>query len=389
MKYLSAKEMAEKWGLSTRSVQYFCSCGRIPGAKNLGRQWIIPADAVRPSDSRTKSHRSTSDTYRFPLFIFSPAYANSDTLNPNEYALLSAQLKQLEGDYTKSIGICREVLSFELPCHVKIGAYYTIALCSMLLGNYYEFKNSVAAMEATASQDDPHFEDYKLMIDSIKRPIGWDHKIFDNINVLKLSSDALYLYQYEYLLGVATEGIPVSEYARHIFDALALQVSLEGIAPLDANIRFALASIHMASSDSLAKEHVDVACDICVFHNWTSLMAKNTSFANSLIKRSLDKKASGYYKKVSDMSDRDLNNWRVINMQESGIYPLKVFRPIDVSMLFMIYQGLSNTQICTIMGLSVKELQNALRNCYEAANVNNRDELKKYTKSQFSTWFKS
>ena len=31
MKYLSIKEMSEKWGISTRRIQILCKEGRIPG----------------------------------------------------------------------------------------------------------------------------------------------------------------------------------------------------------------------------------------------------------------------------------------------------------------------------------------------------------------------
>lgn len=38
MRYLSVKEMAEKWGVSERSVRNYCVQGRVPGfsyRKNL------------------------------------------------------------------------------------------------------------------------------------------------------------------------------------------------------------------------------------------------------------------------------------------------------------------------------------------------------------------
>ena len=55
MDYLSIKEMAEKWGISTRRLQVLCREGRIPGAFIVGNSWAIPADAVKPADQRIKS----------------------------------------------------------------------------------------------------------------------------------------------------------------------------------------------------------------------------------------------------------------------------------------------------------------------------------------------
>ncbi len=50
--YMSIKEAAEKWNISTRRVQMFCTEDRIPGAAKLGREWAIPVDAEKPVDKR-------------------------------------------------------------------------------------------------------------------------------------------------------------------------------------------------------------------------------------------------------------------------------------------------------------------------------------------------
>ena len=52
MEYLTVRELAEKWNLSVRMVQQFCTAGRIPGARKFGKSWAVPADAERPRDPR-------------------------------------------------------------------------------------------------------------------------------------------------------------------------------------------------------------------------------------------------------------------------------------------------------------------------------------------------
>ena len=48
MEYLSVAKMAEKWGISERSVRNYCAHGRIAGAKIIGKTWYIPEDARKP-----------------------------------------------------------------------------------------------------------------------------------------------------------------------------------------------------------------------------------------------------------------------------------------------------------------------------------------------------
>ena len=50
--YLTIKEVAEKWNLSTRRVQKMCADGAIPGVVRFGRAWAIPKDAEKPVDGR-------------------------------------------------------------------------------------------------------------------------------------------------------------------------------------------------------------------------------------------------------------------------------------------------------------------------------------------------
>lgn len=52
MEYISAREAADKWGISQRRVAILCSEQRIEKAAMIGNMWIIPADAQKPADAR-------------------------------------------------------------------------------------------------------------------------------------------------------------------------------------------------------------------------------------------------------------------------------------------------------------------------------------------------
>lgn len=54
MDYMTLKEASEKWNISPRMINYYCSAGRIPGAKKMGTVWLIPKNAEKPADKRTK-----------------------------------------------------------------------------------------------------------------------------------------------------------------------------------------------------------------------------------------------------------------------------------------------------------------------------------------------
>ena len=60
LKIMSSKQAAEIWGITDRQVQSLCSQGKIEGASKLGRAWLIPKDAPKPLDGRTKEAKATN-----------------------------------------------------------------------------------------------------------------------------------------------------------------------------------------------------------------------------------------------------------------------------------------------------------------------------------------
>jgi len=61
MEYISAPEAAEKWGISERRVQKLCKENRIPGVAKFSHLWLIPKDAKKPVDGRTKQGKEQKD----------------------------------------------------------------------------------------------------------------------------------------------------------------------------------------------------------------------------------------------------------------------------------------------------------------------------------------
>lgn len=56
MAFISAKDIATKWGISQRRVATLCSENRIEGASFVGNAWIIPENAPKPLDARKKDN---------------------------------------------------------------------------------------------------------------------------------------------------------------------------------------------------------------------------------------------------------------------------------------------------------------------------------------------
>jgi len=61
MDYISAREAADKWGISQRRVAVLCAKQRIPQATMIGNMWVIPSTAVKPIDARSTRYNQNEE----------------------------------------------------------------------------------------------------------------------------------------------------------------------------------------------------------------------------------------------------------------------------------------------------------------------------------------
>lgn len=61
MEFMSAREAADKWGISQRRVAVLCSEQRIKEAIMVGNMWIIPSSTEKPIDARSTRYNQTEE----------------------------------------------------------------------------------------------------------------------------------------------------------------------------------------------------------------------------------------------------------------------------------------------------------------------------------------
>ena len=104
--YITVKEAAEKWGVSTRRVQILCSQDRVKGAYRFGKSWMIPKEAILPNARRTEEEKLPMPR-RSPFLDMTNLYNNAGGAElcaemlinrPEAYALFEAQLDYRRGE---------------------------------------------------------------------------------------------------------------------------------------------------------------------------------------------------------------------------------------------------------------------------------------------------
>ena len=57
MDYMTLREASEKWGVSSRQINYYCVEGRIPGAVKMAGVWLLPKAADKQADKRRRQNK--------------------------------------------------------------------------------------------------------------------------------------------------------------------------------------------------------------------------------------------------------------------------------------------------------------------------------------------
>ncbi len=168
MEYLKIQEVAEKWGISVRRVQLLCSEGKIPDAHRFGRDWMIPKDAQKPTDGRTKAGRLKLDEdmplpRKTPFLYMSDLYRTpgeadkvgaSLSYNHEAQVLFEAEVAYSRGNIDKVYDSANYLLGKHSGFYAVLSAGMLLAMCAIWKGDIEMWRRAkIHIAEAPAKND--------------------------------------------------------------------------------------------------------------------------------------------------------------------------------------------------------------------------------------------
>lgn len=99
---ITVQEAADKWGISTRRVRMLCAEGKVEGARQEGKAWLIPAEAARPIDGRSVRYSAIPRALISLVREVEDLKAKCAALRPLSEGELSRLREQFIIDYTHS-----------------------------------------------------------------------------------------------------------------------------------------------------------------------------------------------------------------------------------------------------------------------------------------------
>ena len=183
MKYITVKEAAERWNVSTRRVQILCSQSRIKGAYRFGKSWMIPSTAVLPNARRKEEEPHLPMPRKSPFLDMTDLYdkpgraeecAEMLINHPEAYALFNAQIAYRRGDVDKVYEQARYFLSSHSGFYAVIGGGMLLAQCAIWRGDIFLWNEAKKHIFEAPCKDEHDRELVSLALAII------DSSIYDN-----------------------------------------------------------------------------------------------------------------------------------------------------------------------------------------------------------------
>ena len=144
MDHITAKEAAEKWGVTIRHVQNLCNQEKIKGAYRFGKSWMIPARAVLPSSAKKNEAPHLPMPRQCPFLDMTNLYnkvggadecAEMLVNNPEAYALFKAQIAYRRGDVAQVYKHARYFLDSHSGFNAIQQAYFANSALSLFVSD--------------------------------------------------------------------------------------------------------------------------------------------------------------------------------------------------------------------------------------------------------------
>lgn len=289
---ITVKEASEKWKTSVRNVQDLCKRGRIEGARRIGRDWMIPENAMKPSDARKTGEENKPLVRKSPFLILTDLYnksgdadacAEAITQSREARRFFEAELAYMRGDIDSVYLHAQYFLSSHSGFYAVISGGMLLALCAIWRGDiemWHLAKRHISGAPCKKPSDHDIIALSLAATDSMIRKTDEYPDWFRDGRLDRLPPDALpaaYVYYIKYLIVESYEraikktsddevqGLGWMRTLPFFINPLVSQAIADKTVGVEIYLRILCAVAHLHCGDrENAVEQLDTAIELCL-----------------------------------------------------------------------------------------------------------------------------
>ena len=394
MDYISIDEAAKKWGLSKRFVQLLCSNGRIEGATRLGRAWMIPHNAKKPIDGRTKAARSKRDAdmplpRKTPFLYMTDLYNTPGTaddvgeslaFNHEARVLFEAEVAYSRGEIDKVYDIANYLLSKHSGFYAVLSAGMLLAQCAIWKGDIEMWRKAkIHISEAPAKNDNDRdvmqlaISAVDIMVYNVQSFPEWFKKgRFEPIHKDAYPAAKVYYAKYLYALGYAvamglvkvdgTQGLYIMSVISFSVEPLISWARANNTIMAEIYLRLTCAAIyHNCGKDEDAIYHIDKAIELALPDKFYGVLAEYCRALDSLMEKRLSLIDEGAWKEVKKLYKIYNEGWSKLSGAVRGKTILTTLSDKEREVAKLAAFGMGNQEIADHLHISLSVVKQAVR----------------------------
>ena len=394
MDYISIDEAAKKWRLSKRFVQLLCSNGRIEGATRLGRAWMIPHDAKKPIDGRTKAARSKRDgdmplPRKTPFLYMTDLYNTPGTAddvgeslayNHEAQVLFEAEVAYSRGEIDKVYDIANYLLSKHSGFYAVQSAGMLLAMCAIWKGDIEMWRKAkIHISEAPAKNDNDRdvmqlaISAVDIMVYNVESFPEWFKKgRFEPIHKDAYPAAKVYYAKYLYALGYAvamglvkvdgTQGLYIMSVISFSVEPLISWARANNTIMAEIYLRLTCAAIyHNCGKDEDAIYHIDKAIELALPDRFYGVLAEYCRALDTLMEKRLSIVDEDAWKEVKKLYKIYNEGWSKLSGAVRGKTILTTLSDKEREVAKLAAFGMGNQEIADHLHLSLSVVKQAVR----------------------------
>lgn len=412
MNYVQIDKIAKEWGLSARRVQTLCAEGKIDGAVRFGRDWMIPSDAKRPVDGRTKAGRQASAEVlsadmpmprKTPFLYMSDLYnipgcaaQSAEALSYNHEArvLFEAEIAYSRGEIDQVYEIASYLLNKHSGFYAVLSSGMLLALCAMWRGDIGMWNKAKRHICEAPAKDDNDRDIMSLSITAV------DSMLYDTTsfpewfkigNFEPLHPDALpavkvfyakYLYASAYALATkqiemqGMQGLSLMAMLPYSIEPMISQAMADRSVIAEIYLRLTCATVyHNSGNDAQAIRHIDRAISLALPDRLFGILTEYRRVIDRLLDERLALADPAAMERVEMLYKSFGVGWATLSgtVRNRNIATNLTMREREVAKLAAF--GMSTTEIAKKLHLSVASIKQTVRNVIYKSGVENKAAL--------------
>lgn len=406
MNYLKIEEIAAKWGISPRAVQILCKEGKIIGAQRFGRAWMIPENATRPIDRRTKEGRVLDEENqplprKTPFLYMTDLYSVPGTadeaslplINHHEAKVLfDAEVAYARGQIDEVYASVNYLLGKHSGFYAVISAGMLLAQCAIWRGDLELWRAAKMHISEAPAENDIDRDIMLLAICAVDImlynvtdfPDWFRIGCFEPLHRDALPAAKVYYAKYLYTIGygVATgefllegiEGLALLRMLPNTIEPMISQARVDNSLISELCLRMSCAAIyHNAGDDVQAIRHLDRAIALALPDKLYGLLSEYCLVMDSLLEQRLMAIDPDAWKEVKALYRVYNEGWSRLSGSVRGKTLVTTLSVKEREVAKLAAFGMSNAQIAEKLHMSVSVVKQSIRVASEKTGMPRRE----------------